>query len=155
MAMFREVLRRVALLAATLSSGGAEGIPGKLAAIPESALSSALEDSASDEQWRSADRLKLLELLTYDPRPAVRERTKRELAALLPELGPAQWIRLASDWAFSENEQQRIAIARALGGRGAFTLGEAGILDHLGRDPSPAVRATLRAALASRGARKA
>jgi hypothetical protein len=63
----------------------------------------------------------------------------RGLALALTELRPLAGTHLAASWATSPEPLRRLAIANAL--EWAFPLvGDALVIDHLSRDPDPAVR---------------
>ena len=74
----------------------------------------------------------------------------RQLAQALAEQPPLEATHLASTWALSEDSLRRGAIAHAL--EWVFPLlGDDLVLDHLSRDPDPAIRrAVARAAWARR-----
>lgn len=76
----------------------------------------------------------------------------RGLALALSEMRPLSATHIASTWALSEHPVRRLAIAHAL--EWTFKLvGDALIIDHLSRDPDPAIRAEIaRAAWVRRAA---
>jgi hypothetical protein len=64
----------------------------------------------------------------------------RSLAQALTEVSPLHATQLATTWALSEDTLRRAAVARSL--EWTFPLlGDSVILDHLSRDPDPAIRA--------------
>ena len=74
----------------------------------------------------------------------------RSLALALDRMRPISATQIASTWALSEDHVRRLAVVHAL--EWTFPLvGDDMILDHLSRDPDPAIRsATARAAWARR-----
>ncbi|MDX2091508.1 MAG: hypothetical protein SFX73_26845 [Kofleriaceae bacterium] len=74
----------------------------------------------------------------------------RSLALALDKMRPISATQIASTWALSDDGVRRLAVVHAL--EWSFKLvGDDIILDHLSRDPDPAVRtATARAAWARR-----
>lgn len=74
----------------------------------------------------------------------------RSLALALDRMRPLSATQIASTWALSEDQVRRLAVVNAL--EWTFPLvGDDVILDHLSRDPDPAIRtATARAAWARR-----
>jgi len=76
----------------------------------------------------------------------------RSLAQALTEVAPLHATQLATTWAVSDHPLRRAAVARAL--EWTFPLlGDSIIIDHLSRDPDPAIRAaSAQAAWVRRGA---
>lgn len=133
----RHLVARLVLLAVSASAVAA-------GASPSPAMQAAIDDDELDPDL-AIDREQL------DPRDAA-TLLGQSLARALAELEPLSATHLAATWALSGDPLRRIAIARALDG--AFPLlGDDVVLDHLSRDPEPAIRgAAARAASVRRTA---
>ena len=146
----RRLLSRLTAIAlSTTTVGGA-------AAAPPSGDPSPSASPAGDDGCDLACGADLpIDREAYDePTAAARLGQGLALALALGRMRPLGATQLASTWALSEDVLRRHALAHAL--EWAFPLvGDALVLDHLSRDPDPAIRvATARAAWIPSGQRR-
>ena len=131
----RRLLSRLTAIALSTSSLGVAAAAGP-AWLPE------------DTELDSDAPLDVEQLDPHDAAAAV----GRRLALALDQMRPLDATHIASTWAISDDAVRRLAIAHALEWR--FPLvGDALVLDHLSRDPDPAVRAAAARAAGVRSAR--
>jgi hypothetical protein len=123
-------------------------------ALSASAVGAASADTPDDSKTCSSADCVLVEDLPIDREhvdaPDAAAALGRSLALALDRMRPISATQIASTWALSDDGVRRLAVVHAL--EWSFKLvGDDIILDHLSRDPDPAIRtATARAAWARR-----
>jgi hypothetical protein len=124
----RHLLSKLTVLALSASPGIAVA-----QAMPAPQCSDCSDDADMDDAAIDRDNV--------DPRDAA-AMLGRSLANALGEVTPLSATHLATTWALSADPLRRAAIASAL--EWQFPLfGDAAIIEHLSRDPSPEIRAAV------------
>lgn len=123
-------------------------------ALSASAVGTASADTSTIDDKQCADECVLVEDLPIDREhldaPDAAAALGRSLALALERMRPLSATQIASTWALSDDDVRRLAVVHALEWP-VRVVGDDMILDHLSRDPDPAVRvATARAAWARR-----
>lgn len=124
-------------------------------ALSTSAVGAATADDATQAQAAQADFVDLTADLPIDPDfidpPDAAAALGRSLALAVARMRPIEATHLVTTWAMSEDPMRRLAVAHSL--EWQFKLvGDGIVIDHLARDPDPAVRMEIaRAAWVRRG----